>query len=66
MSHNNLNWTACQNNMCRVYINNKDEAEWYLQKQQKKHELYDIIRVFTKKITILDWTDVKKIDTHDI
>ena len=25
--HNSLNWTACQNNMCRVYINNKDEAE---------------------------------------
>ena len=65
-SHNNFNWTACQNNMCRVYINNKDEAEWYSQKQQKKHRLYDTIRVFTKEIVILDQIDIEEVNTHGI
>ena len=65
-SHNSFNWTACQNNMCKVYINNKDEAEWYSQKQQKKHELYDMTEVFTKKIAILNWINIEKVDTHDI
>ena len=52
--------------MYRVYINDKDEAEWYLQKWQKKCELYDMIRVLTKKITIFDWINVEKIDIYDI
>ena len=33
-------------------MNNKDRVKWYSQKQQKKHKLYDTIRVFTKEIAI--------------
>ena len=51
--------------MCRVYINNKDEIEWYLQKQQKKYELYDMIEVFTKKIATLNQINIEKIDIHN-
>ena len=31
--HNSLNWTAYQNDMCRVYMNDKDKVRWYSQKQ---------------------------------
>ena len=64
MLHNSLNWTACQDDMCRVYISDKDEAEWYLQKQQKKCELYDITEVFMKEIATFNWINIEKIDTH--
>ena len=30
--HNSFSWTACQDDMCRVYMSDKDEAEWYSQK----------------------------------
>ena len=52
--HNSLNWTACQNNMCRVYMNDKNKVRWYSQKWQKKCELYDMIRVLTKEVATLD------------
>ena len=63
-SYNSFNWTACQNNMCRVYISDKDEAEWYSQKWQKKHRLYNITKVFMKKIVTFNWIDVEKINIH--
>ena len=65
-SHNSFNWTACQNNMCKIYMNNKDEVRWYSQKWQKRHELYNTIKMPTKEIATLDWIDVEEINTHDI
>ena len=64
--HNSFSWTACQNNMCRVYMSDKDEVEWYSQKQQKKHRSYNTIRVFTKEIAVLDQTDIEEVNTHNI
>ena len=52
--------------MCRVYMNDKDEAEWYSQKQQKRCELYNMIEVFMKRIAIFDQIDVEKVNTHGI
>ena len=64
MLYNSLNWTACQNNMCRIHISNKDKAKWYSQKWQKRHRLYNMIRVLMKKIAIFNWINIEKIDTH--
>ena len=66
ISHNSLSWTACQNDMCRVYISNKNEAEWYSQKWQKKCEMYNMTEVSTKEIIILDWINVKEVNIHSI
>ena len=56
----------CQDDMCRVHISDKNEVEWYSQKQQKKHELYNTTKVFIKKIVTLEQIDVEEIDIHDI
>ena len=63
--HNSLNWTACQDDMCKVYINNKDRIEWYSQKWQKKHRSYNTTEVFTKEIMTFDQINIEEINTHN-
>ena len=52
--------------MCKIYMSNKDKAEWYSQRWQKKCRSYNTIRVFTKEITILDWINVEEIEMYGI
>ena len=63
-SHNSLNWTACQNDICEIYMSDKNEVRWYSQKQQKKHRSYNITEVSIKEIAILEQINVEEVDIH--
>ena len=64
--YNSFSWTACQNNMCKVYMNDKDKVRWYSQKWQKKCELYNTIRILMKEIETFNWINIEEINTHSI
>ena len=52
--------------MCKVYINNKNKAEWYSQRWQRECELYNITEISTKEIVILDQIKIEETDIYDI
>jgi len=49
-----LSWTVCYNDNCFVYISNKDEVKWWLQKFKKRYNIDYIIMSELKRLAILE------------